>query len=408
MRFHHTRSSCDSSASTLDWLIVGGGIHGVHIAARLLGEAGVPADRLRILDPGTRLLERWRSCTATAGMTHLRSPSVHHLDLDPMSLQRFAGKRSTWKPGLFAPPFERPSLELFNAHCDRVEETFGLSRLHLRDRAVRCAVDPEGVEVELSGGDVLHAGQLVLAIGGGEQPRWPDWAPVGDRRIQHVFDPGFDGWPEDNERVVVVGGGISAGHVVLRLLSDGHHVDHVTRHPLRHHQFDSDPGWLGTKYTTRFSREPDLEQRRSMITRARHAGSVPPEMARSLRRANKHRQLCCHEAGVDRIEVEPHGLEVALSTGSTLEVDRVLLATGFASSRPGGRMIEELIASASLRCAPCGYPIVDASLRWHSRIHVSGPLAELELGPVARNIAGARRAADRIVDAIRATNGSVN
>ncbi len=25
----------------LDWLIIGGGIHGVHIAARLLGEAGV-------------------------------------------------------------------------------------------------------------------------------------------------------------------------------------------------------------------------------------------------------------------------------------------------------------------------------------------------------------------------------
>ena len=25
----------------LDWLIIGGGIHGVHIAARLLGESGV-------------------------------------------------------------------------------------------------------------------------------------------------------------------------------------------------------------------------------------------------------------------------------------------------------------------------------------------------------------------------------
>ena len=33
---------------TLDWLIIGGGIHGVHIAARLLGESGVAPDRLRI------------------------------------------------------------------------------------------------------------------------------------------------------------------------------------------------------------------------------------------------------------------------------------------------------------------------------------------------------------------------
>ena len=32
----------------LDWLIIGGGIHGVHIAARLLGECGIDPARLRI------------------------------------------------------------------------------------------------------------------------------------------------------------------------------------------------------------------------------------------------------------------------------------------------------------------------------------------------------------------------
>ena len=77
----------------LDWLIIGGGIHGVHIANRLLVDADIPAERLRIVDPSSRLLERWHDCTNTMGMSHLRSPSVHHLDTDPLSLQRFAGKR---------------------------------------------------------------------------------------------------------------------------------------------------------------------------------------------------------------------------------------------------------------------------------------------------------------------------
>ena len=36
----------------LDWLIIGGGIHGVHIAVRLFGESGVAPERLRIVDPG--------------------------------------------------------------------------------------------------------------------------------------------------------------------------------------------------------------------------------------------------------------------------------------------------------------------------------------------------------------------
>ena len=81
-----------NSSMSFEWLIIGGGIHGVHIAARLLGEANVAPERLCIVDPGARLLERWQSCTQRTGMTHLRSPAVHHLDLEPWSLRRYAGK----------------------------------------------------------------------------------------------------------------------------------------------------------------------------------------------------------------------------------------------------------------------------------------------------------------------------
>ena len=70
-------------------------------------------------------------------------------------------------------------------------------------------------------------------------------------------------------------------------------------------------------------------------------------------------------------------------------------------------MIDKLIESGSLPCAECGYPIVDTELRWHPRIYVSGPLAELELGPVSRNIAGARRAGDRIIDSVRSHSHAV-
>ena len=79
----------------------------------------------------------------------------------------------------------------------------------------------------------------------------------------------------------------------------------------------------------------------------------------------------------------------------------MLLATGFAKPRPGGELVDGLITSASLACAQCGYPIVDESLSWHPRVFVSGPLAELELGPTSRNISGARRAGDRIVKVAR-------
>lgn len=384
----------------LDWLIIGGGIHGVHIAARLLGDAGVAPERLRIVDPSDRLIARWRTCTATTGMTYLRSPSVHHLDINPSSLQRFAGKRKSRKSGLFAPPYDRPALALFNAHCDQVMATFGLSDLHIRDRAMACSVDADGVGVQLASGGEIAAQNLVLAIGAGEQPEWPDWAPRNDARVHHIYEPGFDGWPSTRETVVVAGGGISAGQVSLRLLQEGHEVHLISRHPLRQHQFDSDPGWLGPKNMASFGREPDVDRRRAIIAEARHKGSVPPDVGRALRQAIAGDQLRWHEGEVESLDARRDGIELRLTNQAVLEAERMLLATGFASHRPGGSMIDALIDSASLPCARCGYPIVDAALRWHPRVYVSGPLAELELGPTSRNIAGARRAGDRLVGAI--------
>ena len=141
----------------LDWLILGGGVHGVHIAARLIGEASVPPRRLRILDPGARLLERWKACTAATGMRHLRSPAVHHLDLDTSSLDRFAGRPHRRAPGLFAHPYARPSLALFNEHCDHVIASYGLAALHVHGRAERIELSRDRVLVRTNEGRILSA-----------------------------------------------------------------------------------------------------------------------------------------------------------------------------------------------------------------------------------------------------------
>ena len=390
----------------LDWLIIGGGIHGSHIAARLIGEACISPDRIRIVDPCERLLDRWKSRTAITGMTHLRSPAVHHLGIDHGDLRRFAtrGRKRIHRP--FAPPFNRPSLKLFNAHCDQIEQAYKLTDLHIRDRAVKCLVDCDKAVVKLAGGTEMHSRNVVLAIGSGDQTQWPEWAPRDEPRVQHVFEPGFEDWPTIVQTIMVVGGGISSGHVALRLLKEGHDVHLVSRHTLRHHQFDSDPGWLGEKYASVFGRTKDVDQRRTVITTARHRGSVPPDMGRSLRRAINRKQMHRHEDQISNLVIDDQGVHVTLATSDVITVDRLMLATGFAGGRPGGAMLDDLIASASLPCAECGFPIVDSTLQWHPRVFVSGALAELELGPVSRNIAGARWAGDRIVNAIRSDNTS--
>ncbi|MCI0552745.1 MAG: hypothetical protein L0287_17485, partial [Anaerolineae bacterium] len=61
----------------LDWLIVGGGIHGTHLSYYLTQRLGVSAERVRVLDPFVEPLARWDVMTTNVGMTYLRSPHVH-------------------------------------------------------------------------------------------------------------------------------------------------------------------------------------------------------------------------------------------------------------------------------------------------------------------------------------------
>ena len=396
-------ASSGTDTSRLDWVIIGGGIHGVHLAVRLLEKEIVAPARLRIVDPAERLLARWRACTDVTGMEYLRSPSVHHLGLAPTSLDRFAGKRSRRSPHLFAYPYDRPSLDLFNRHCEQLIEFFGLRNLHLRGRVEGCRVHDEGVTVELAGSE-LNAANVVLAIGSSDQPYWPEWAPRDHEHVQHIFDRDFPGLPVNGtQSLAVVGGGISAAQLALRLSTAAHKVTLITRHPFRQHQFDSDPGWLGPKNMTKFAKTKDLTRRRDMIRKARHRGSMPPDVIAPLRQKIQRGKIEWVQSEPSGVTQEGEGIRVTLPERD-LHVDRVLLATGFSTERPGGSMIDGLIESANLPCAACGYPIVDHALRWHHRIRVSGPLAELELGPTSRNIAGARRSADLITQSICRTH----
>lgn len=391
----------ESPNDVLDWLVIGGGIHGVHASVALLTQAQVPRARLRILDPQPGLLARWRRCTANVAMQFLRSPSVHHLDVPAFSLAQFAGFPKGETDKRFAPPYHRPSLGLFNAHCDALIEAHELGELHLRGAALDIEPGPDFVRVQTSLGE-LRARRILLAIGAGDQPAWPAWAQELREQgvaIDHVFAQGFaaEELPDWNH-AVVVGGGISAVQLAMRLgARRPGAVTLLTRGPLREAQFDSDPGWLGPLELHGFAKLEDPVARRRAITGARHRGSSPRDVLLALRRARRAKRVIVREGEVVRARFDRSlGPELWLREGEAVHADQIVLATGFSPQRPGP-WLDPLIARAELACAPCGFPIVDQELRWHPRIHVSGPLAELELGPAARNIAGARMAAQRIL-----------
>jgi len=384
--------------AALDWLIIGGGVHGTHLSHMLVNQAGVSASRIRVVDPHERPLAAFWQATAATGMSYLRSSGVHHLDVHPYALRRYAKRSAGRRVARFVYPYYRPGLELFRSHTEAVVRDHQLEALRERGRAIALSRIESGYRIETDRGE-LTSKRVVIAIGLGEQLCVPDWAR--EVPVEHMFAPTFDRAPLRGRSVAIIGGGISAAQLACALGGTAGHVTIIARHLPRIHRLDSDPEWLGPKAMSHFERVKDLRERRRLIVEARHRGSMPPEMATALRREMDSGRVEWLQASVVAATAQSGEVRLELDRDKKqLTVGRIVLATGFETHRPGGSLLDNAAVDAlGLRCAACGYPIVSRHLEWGKGLFVTGPLAELELGPTARNIAGARAAARRLLAA---------
>jgi thioredoxin reductase len=384
----------------LDWLILGGGVHGTYLSHHLTRVRRVPREKLRVLDPYPQPLARWDACVHNAGMGFLRSPFVHHIDIPAQSLMHFTDSGEGKALRSFIDPFFRPSVRLFRAHSRHVVRKNQLDELRIQGRASGLSAIEGGYRVETENGSI-EARKILFALSVTEAPLWPAWGRElrsAGGPIDHVFDLAFD-----REKVppfdaaVVVGGGITGAQLAMALAAKSPgRVTLLTPHTPRVHRFDSNSGWMGPRNVERFRCEPDMAKRREIICHARHKGSMPAEVRGTLRRAAELGKLKVQVGTVEQASLAEGTITLRCEDGAVLAADRVVLATGFEPRRPGGDWLDRAIAELGLPLAPCGFPVVDASLCWYPGLYATGALAELELGPAARNIVGARHAAERL------------
>ena len=377
----------------LEWVIIGGGVHGTALSLALTRRNGVPLDRMRVVDPHPQPLHYWTHFTANVGMAYLRSPGVHHLHYDPWYVRTFRETRRGKPLAASIPRYERPSLAFFQAFTDLLLSRYNLQAMRAQAWAHGLKRLHGGWQVETSHG-ALTTRRVLLAIGNSENPTYPAWADTTSAAYHHIFDSQFDRQAlADWSHVVVVGGGISAGQTALALATQQPGtVTLLSRHAARIHDFDSDPCWVSALCLDDFHRVDDPHQRRAIIQQTRHRGSMPYDIQAQLQAAQEAGALRWLHAEVVRAEADT----LYTNDGRTLQADHIVLCTGFDRARPGGAWLAAVIQAEGLPLAPDGYPLVDERLCWADGLYASGPLAELEIGPVSRNIIGARLAAERI------------
>ncbi|KAM3098439.1 SidA/IucD/PvdA family monooxygenase [Phormidesmis sp. 146-35] len=396
---------------SIDLAIVGAGPHALTLVTHLLQKKKSMRGRFLVFDPSGTWMSRWNHQFAALEIPHLRSPAVHQPDPNSHALRTFAESR----PNELFPPYDLPGTQLFQDFCQDVIRRWQLENCVCAAQVVR--VKPLSNRrcsrfcLELLDGRTLIARRVVIANGGGipHVPEWVKQVPTNypADRLLHSSQIDLRGLQLQGERVLIIGGGLTSGHLAVGAIQRGAQVLLMSRRTVYEKLFDADPGWLGPKYLKDFWAEPDWYTRWQMIQQARNGGSMTPAMLTQLHRLQRdgrivfyeqcqvsqarwnedHWQVCCDRAALHEcIQHQP--------------LDRIWCATGSQLDATKHALLNDVFDTYPIDIVN-GLPIVDECLRWRNcELFIMGGLAALRTGPTARNLSGARAVSDRIVPAI--------
>lgn len=403
--------------------IIGGGIHGISIAVRLMRDMPQAARHIVILDKHPQPLTEWRNKTQCQGMTFLRSPAVHHITPDSLGIVDYAQQHD--RTDALAPPYNQPSTEIFWDYClEAVKEIqaypiyhqFNVSKLRWDKGTGRFPFRIIS-DKKHYGGEGFRSSCVILAIGSEDCVYVPeayrDWQRRYPNRILHSSQFSVNEYQrlEKTDKIVIVGGGLTAGTLARSLSERGHNVVLVARKQLKTEQFDFPPIWLGPKALTEFAGESDFQRRYQIIQENRGEGSITPDVMESLENSENIRIL--PQTLIRNINMDKH-LIVETTRDVITNVSQIILATGYRFDVRGYGFLQALITQHSIPLV-CGLPILDTNLEFLpvKNLFGSGTVAQLQIGPASGNIAGASLAYQRFRDRVLAnvpknyTNGLV-
>ena len=389
----------------IDIAIIGAGVQALTVTTHLLQKSSKLYHKFLVFDPSQTWMSQWQQQFAAQQIPYLRSPAVHHPDPNSHQLRTFAENRHN---ELF-PPYDRPGTKLFNDFCDEV-----IHRWKLTEKVYPARVSQiipikrdsrSRFQLVLNTGENIIARRVVLATGSGkvQLPQWVDsiTSDYPADRLCHSQQVNLQRLNLAGERILIVGGGLTSGHLTKGAINLGATVTLMTRKQLQAKTFDADPGWLGPKYLKDFHAQTDWYKRWQMIQEARNGGSITPDMMLQLNQAANERKVRIDEScQVSNARWQDNLWQVNCEDGSNYQFNRIWLATGTRFSTKEHPLLQDVLKTYPTEIVN-GLPVLDEHLRLpKSNFFIMGGLAALQIGPVARNIGGGKMAARLIVPAI--------
>ncbi|KAK3274280.1 hypothetical protein CYMTET_17533 [Cymbomonas tetramitiformis] len=324
----------------------------------------------------------------------------------------------------------------------------------------RCRDDKPWFELHLDDGTLVLAKNVVVATGSLGRPALPAWA-IKARDIYSEFQeaaqtllhsndiiarpdeaastcsicstssslasgqhqaeikaavtlPGLHFNPGGNDVLLVVGGGLTAGHLALRALRSHPNVRVViaSRRPIFQRQFDLDLKWMGLQrktYISRFWSCESMAERRAILKESKNGGSMTPEVLCDLRKyeaCGRLEFLQSAEVIGAHWECDTCNWLVSFDVGDERIFNAIWCATGTITDFGTEKLFDDLRQYSAARGENIrvegGIPCLTEDLRLAENLNVfiMGNAAALRVGPGALNLMGGKAAAGRIAEAL--------
>jgi len=388
--------------------------------------------RKKVCVVGDGWLRTWQSNFDRLSIEYLRSPALAHPDLfDPHALLSYAVREGREdellesgcgdmksllalgqsQVGLW----KLPSTKLFVDFCLDLSKTlphnFVDSKVVDMERDEKC----DRFGLQLRNGGKVQAKAVVLAIGAAGKPI----VPRGLEKVRcsrHWNEP-EQPRPVSDLPTLVVGGGLTAVQVALRLLNTscvktkGPRVILVSKRPLVEKHFDIKIEWFDRRTTNKCMADfysNSMKCRKQALKEARRGGSVPPLYMRQVGEAEQKGSLLCLIGDTEAIGDDHTNTRIQVrytqkeGHSPVFDVNEIVFACGVQPDCCNTGSLTELIKTKWPTCVEGGMPCITQDLRWRKKLDlfVVGSLGALNIGPDAGNLMGIRRAAQIVANAL--------
>ena len=373
-------------------VIIGGGLIGCGVACQL--RKALPKAKIIIIDPNQKLLQRYVDRTSAIDQKIMRSPYDHQIapdgDLQLIDYAKLYYENLTLEEreqvrNATAGQRGIVPLDLFLFHSTAVVHNYGLCNLAYTAEVITIAETDSAVLNIHTKNKIIKANQVIVANGLSERTNL-----LGYKYDDQVYSCYVKDKVNSGQKIAVVGSGLSAGHVIFKLVKKGVIPTWIVRH--------EEEIYRCTDVTSMYFREEGVslfqqstEYEKKQILAKENRGSLMIEYLELFNLLESEGKLVV-KRNFDVQSVERIQNQIVLKSSSKeLCFDQVIDSCGL---RPQFKFLQNSDLYDN------GYPILKEnglSLKSTSNLYFVGASASMQLGPGAKNVEGIRLAVELLI-----------